>query len=265
MTGPLINPLINAMTSAALKASRGLLRDFGEVEQLQHSVKGNRHFLAAADQRAEDVLCEELSQARPGFDILAEERGAVINKATRKKSSERWIIDPLDGSRNFQHGFPSFAISLAAEADGEIVAGLIYAPLAGEMFIAAKGEGAYLNNQRLRASNCTQPQNALLAYGRMGQKWASGIFNVMRKGGHPRQLGSVSLSLAYVAAARLDGFLTGDSKIWDIAAGIILVREAGGITTDLDGSAIQLDQSAISMLACAAQLHRPICAAIQKT
>ena len=260
----MINPLINVMTSAALKASRGLLRDFGEAEHLRYSIKGTSAFLAAADMRAEDILCEELAQARPGFDIIAEERGKVNNKLSHKKSNARWIIDPLDGTRNFLHGFPSFAISLAAESDGEIVAGLIYAPLTGEMFTAAKGEGAYLNDQRIRASNCAHAQDALIAYGRMGQKWTQGIFNVMRQGGHPRQLGSVALSLAYVAAARLDGFLTGDTKIWDIAAGIILVREAGGIATNLTGQPIQLDENPLAMIACAASLHTPLCATIKK-
>ncbi len=260
----LINPLINVMIPAARQAARGLLRDFGEAEQLRYSVKGTNDFLAAADMRAEDILCEELSQARPNFDILAEERGEVLNQLSRKKSNTRWIIDPLDGTRNFMHGFPSFAISLAAEADGEIIAGLIYTPLNGEMFTAAKGEGAYLNNQRLRVSNCAHVQNALLAYGRMGNKWMQGIFNVMRAGGHPRQLGSVALSLAYVAAARLDGFLTGDAKIWDVAAGIIIVREAGGIATDLDDQHLQLEQKPLSVIACAAALHTPLCATIKQ-
>ena len=224
--------LMNVMIAAARKAARILLRDFGESEHLRYALEGAKKFVTASDLRAENILCKELSQARPDFDILAEERGAVISHPSGKKASARWIIDPLDGSRNFVHGFPYFAISLACESEGEIIAGLIYAPLSDEMFLAEKGEGAFLNNQRIRASNCRRTQNGLFAYGRMNQ-WTHGILNIMRDGAHIRQMGSVSLSLAYVAAARLDGFLTADAKIWDVAAGMIIAREAGAIISAL--------------------------------
>jgi myo-inositol-1(or 4)-monophosphatase len=227
---------INVMTAAALKASRGLKRDFGEVEQLQVSLKGPANFVSAADRRAEQVLCEELAAARPGYGFLGEEGG-------RREGSDRthtWIVDPLDGTSNFLHGIPHFAISIGLEREGAIVAGLIYNPINDELFTAERGKGAFLNHQRLRVAARRRLADAVVACGlpHLGRgDLALGIREIAAVQGKVaglRRFGAASLDLAWVAAGRFDAFWERNLSPWDIAAGVVLVREAGGFVTDLD-------------------------------
>ena len=233
-----------------------MMRDFGESEQLRFSIKGNQDYVSQTDLRAEETLCYKLNKARPQFDILAEERG--YQEATEPDElGRRWIIDPLDGTRNFLHGFPFFAISIAAAEKDEITAGVIYAPFYNEMFVAEKNQGAYLNDKRIRVSNISAISKSLLAYGRLGSL-RDKFFSIMRKGPHTRQLGSVSLALAWTAAARLDGFITGEAEIWDIAAGAIIAQEAGAIITKPDGKKVVFGKTGSAITAANSLLHRKL-------
>ena len=222
--------LYHVMSAAALKAARGLKRDFGEVEQLQVSVKGPSDFVSTADFKAEKTLREELAKARPGFGFLMEESGETKGRDGR----HRWIVDPLDGTTNFLHGIPHFAISIGLEEDGEMVAGLIYAPVADEMYFAEKGRGAYLNDRRLRVSARRKLEEALIGTGIPFRghgdhpRYLKTLGAVIGVTSGARRLGGASLDLAYVAAGRFDGFWEFGLKPWDIAAGMVLVREAGG-------------------------------------
>src|ERR1700720_3897088 len=231
------SPTLNVMGNAALKAARALLRDFGEVEQLQVSVKGPGEFVSAADLKAERILKTELKRARPGYAMLFEEGGAEAGSDPR----HRWIVDPLDGTTNFLHGIPHFAISIGLERDGEIVAGIVYEPTRDEMFRAEKGAGAYLNDRRLRVSARRQLAESLVGtgipFGERGDHpaYASTLAAVAAATSGVRRLGAAALDLAYVAAGRLDGFWEFRLAPWDIAAGLILVREAGGYLSDLAG------------------------------
>jgi myo-inositol-1(or 4)-monophosphatase len=233
---PIRSANINVMEQAARKAARHLLRDFGEVENLQVSVKGPGDYVSAADHRAERILRQELSRARPSFGFLLEESGEVAGS-----EDQRWIIDPLDGTTNFLHGVPHFAISIGLERQGELVAGVVYEPLRDELFCAEKGAGAYLNDRRLRVSRRTGLANCLIGTGIPVLDWQG------REQGYERQLdrvaaevagirrlGTASLDLAYVAAGRLDGFWEYGLKPWDMAAGIVLIREAGGLVGRLE-------------------------------
>jgi len=232
---PLKSPIMNVISSAILKAARGLLRDFGEIERLQVSEKSLGNFVSSADLRIEKILHEELHKARPSFGMLTEESGEVLQSA---ESESRWIIDPLDGTKNFIHGIPHFAISVALEQNGEIIAGITYDPIKDEMFAAEKGSGAFMNDKRLRVSNRKAMSESLIATGpslvhkhtylNLLKKIHSTIFGF-------RRMGASSLDLAYVAAGRLDAFLEMDPMIWDTAVGSLLVREAGGIITTVDG------------------------------
>jgi len=231
--------LYHVMSAAALKAARGLKRDFGEVEQLQVSVKGPSDFVSTADLKAEKVLREELAKARPGFGFLMEETGETKGRDGR----HRWIVDPLDGTTNFLHGIPHFAISIGLEEDGEIVAGLVYHPIADEIYWAEKGRGAYLNDRRLRVSARRNLEESLIGTGIPFRshgdhtRYLAMLAAVMRATSGVRRIGVASLDLAYVAAGRFDGFWEFGLKPWDIAAGIVLVREAGGTVTGLsDGN-----------------------------
>jgi myo-inositol-1(or 4)-monophosphatase len=231
--------LFNVMSAAALKAARGLKRDFGEVEQLQVSVKGPGDFVSTADLKAERVLCEELEKARPGFGFLMEESG----ESKGRDSRHRWIVDPLDGTTNFLHGVPHWAISIGLEQDGEMVAGLVYAPIADEMFFAEKGGGAYLNDRRLRVSARRKLEESLIGTGipfaGHGDHplYLRTLAAVMGTTTGARRLGVASLDLAYVAAGRFDGFWEFGLKPWDMAGGLVLVREAGGTVAGLsDGN-----------------------------
>lgn len=230
--------LMNVMTAAALKAGRGLKRDFGEVENLQVSVKGPGDFVTAADQKAERVLFEELSKARPGYGFVMEEGGTV--EGTDK--SHTWHIDPLDGTTNFLHGLPLFAISIGLEREGQIVAGVIYNPATDDMFFAERGQGAYLNNRRLRVAARRDLGEALISCGipslanaATHPRFKLELAAVLARAGNLRRLGAAALDLAFVAAGRFDAYWERGIKSWDVAAGIVLVREAGGFVTDADG------------------------------
>lgn len=240
--------LMTVMTNATLKAGRGLKRDLGEIENLQVSVKGPGDFVTAADKRAEKTLFEELSRARPGYSFLMEESGLV--EGTDK--SHTWHIDPLDGTSNFLHGLPIFSVSVALEREGQLVAGLVYNPANDDMFVAEKGQGAYYNNRRMRVAARKSLCDCMVACGIPPLARASDyprfkaeLAAVMEKAGNIRRLGSAALDLAMVAAGRFDGYWERGIRSWDIAAGIILVREAGGFVTDLDGGHDMLAKRAI--------------------
>src|SRR5690348_4532649 len=250
--------LVNVMAGAALKAARGLIRDFGEVEQLQVSVKGPSDFVSSADLKAEKILRAELAKARPGYGFLLEEGGA----SSGSDLHHRWIIDPLDGTTNFLHGIPHWAISIALERDGEIVAGLVYEPLRDEVFWAEKGTGAFVNDRRLRVSARRNLAEAVIGTGipfrghGQHEPYLKTLGAVMAATSGVRRAGSAALDLAYVAAGRFDGFWEFGLQIWDIAAGILLVREAGGYVTDLSGGHAMLATG--DVLAANDHLHLPL-------
>ncbi len=222
--------LINVMISAARKAARGLARDFGEVDALQVSKKGAADFVTAADLRAERTLFEELSRARPKYGFLMEERGAVEGA----DNSNRWIVDPLDGTTNFLHALPQFAISICLERDRKPHAGVIYNPATDELFWAEKGEGAWLNNRRLRVSARRDLAETLFATGlpfrgKPGRARAmKETERVLEATAGVRRFGSAALDLAFTAAGRFDAYWEWDLNAWDVGAGITIVREAGG-------------------------------------
>ena len=250
--------LVNVMAGAALKAARGLIRDFGEVEQLQVSVKGPSDFVSSADLKAEKILKAELTKARPGYGFLLEESGASAGSDTH----HRWIIDPLDGTTNFLHGIPHWAISIALERDGEIVAGLVYEPLRDEVFWAEKGTGAFVNDRRLRVSARRNLAESVIGTGipfrehGEHQRYLRTLAAVMAATSGVRRQGSAALDLAYVAAGRFDGFWEFGLQLWDIAAGILLVREAGGYVSDLSGGHAMLETG--DVLAANDHLHLPL-------
>ena len=228
---------IIVMVKACRKAAKTLIRDFGEIENLQVSIKGPGDFVTASDKKVEKILIDELQKARPNYSILSEEIGKINND-----ESFKWIIDPIDGTANFLHGIPHFAISIGLEHDGEIICGIIYDPIKDEMFVAEKGNGSYLNNQRIRVSSRSKLENCIIFTGgpKIGAKnrelSLKEYNNISSKVPTSiRKLGSASLDMAYVAAGRCDGFWQRDLKYWDIAAGIILVRESGGFVTDFKG------------------------------
>lgn len=249
---------INVMEAAARKAGRGLIRDFGEVEQLQVSQKGPADFVSEADRRADRILRAELAKARPAFGLLMEESGA-----TPGSDDERtWIVDPLDGTTNFLHGIPHFAISIGLEERGEITAGVIYEPIRDELFWAEKGIGAYLNRRRIRVSSRGRLEDAVLATGvpvgaRPGkEELLVTMKQVMDRTSGVRRFGSASLDLAYVAAGRYEGFWEYGLSPWDVAAGIVIVREAGGLVSEIDGGSGMLRGG--SIVAANDRLHGPI-------
>jgi myo-inositol-1(or 4)-monophosphatase len=229
--------LLNVMIKAARLAARRLKRDFGEVEHLQVSMKGPANFVTAADRKAEEILREELSKARPGYSFVGEESGH--HEGT--DATHRWIVDPLDGTTNFLHGIPQFAISIALEREGVIVAGLIYNPANDEMFLAERGKGAFLNDTRLRVAGRKRLTDSIVACGL--PHFGRGDLDLNRremaavqeKVAGLRRFGSAALDLAWIAAGRFDGYWERHLAAWDIAAGILLVREAGGFVTDLQG------------------------------
>ncbi len=226
--------VITVMANAALKCARGIARDYGEVENLQVSKKGPADFVTATDLKAEQVLHDELLRARPGYGFLLEESGAIAGEDTE----HRWIVDPLDGTTNFLHGVPHFAISIALESKGVITAGLVYDPLRHEMFWAEDGAGAYLNDRRLRVSSRHKLSDALIATGMPFKGHASHpqysrqLERVTAEVAGVRRCGSAALDLVYVAAGRFDGLWEYSLAPWDIAAGIVIVREAGGLVTE---------------------------------
>ena len=209
------------MIKAVEKASKSVIRDFGEVEKLQVSKKGPRDFVTKTDKNVEKILIEELSKIKSNYSFLSEEVGKIDNK----DKDNIWIIDPIDGTTNFLHGIPHFAICIALESKKEIISGLIYDPIKDEMFYAEKNKGAYLNNQRLRVSNKNLIDECLFSSNHEGVKFSN--LNM-------RYSGCAALDLAYVASGRLDGFFHNKINIWDVASGALLVKEAGGIVNDLN-------------------------------
>jgi myo-inositol-1(or 4)-monophosphatase len=229
--------LMNVMIAAARKAGKSLTRDFNEVEHLQVSIKGPANFVSAADHRAEEIVFNELSKSRPGYDFLMEERGAVQGG----DASHRWIVDPLDGTTNFLHSIPIFAVSIALERAGELVAGIIYNPVMDEMYTAEKGKGAFLNDRRLRVANRRRLDDCVVGtgipYHRSGghDTFMTELGNIMPKTAGIRRCGAAAIDLAWVAAGRFDGFWERKLGPWDMAAGALLVREAGGFVSDAAG------------------------------
>ncbi len=248
--------VINVMIRAADKAARGLKRDFGEVANLQVSRKGPADFVSAADLRADEILRHELRKARPDYGFLTEESGSAGSPADAPR---RWIIDPLDGTTNFLHGLPHFAISIALEEQGELLAGVVYDPAKDDMFYAEKGAGAFHNDRRMRVSSRARLADSLFATGipfkghKNIEQFVAELDIFMRETAGVRRWGSAALDLAYVAAGRFDGFWERGLAAWDVAAGVILVREAGGYVSAVEGGEFALDGQ--SILAANANLH----------
>ena len=258
------SPQINLITKACMKASRSLIRDFGEIENLQVSMKGPGDFVTSADKRTEKILIDELQKAHPEYGIITEESG-FINKSNTKN---RWIIDPIDGTMNFLNGVPQFAISIGYEENGEIICGVIFNPIMNEMFVAEKGNGAYLNNSRMRVSNKNKIKDALIVTG--GPKGASKIkekifseyINVSNNVSNVRKFGSAALDMAYVACGRFDGYWQRELNYWDIAAGIIILKEAGGFVDFFEEEEIAPLKK--NILATNSNIHEELRALINK-
>jgi myo-inositol-1(or 4)-monophosphatase len=240
--------LLNVMVGAARKAGRALKRDFGEVEKLQVSLKGPANFVTAADRRAEEILYQELTRARPGYGFLGEEGG-------RREGADKthtWIVDPLDGTSNFLHGIPQFAVSVALEREGTVVAGVVYNPANDELYTGERGKGAFLNDQRLRVAGrqrlvdgvvaCALPHHGKGDLALFRKEFAA----VQDKVAGLRRFGAAALDLAWIAAGRLDAYWERDISPWDMAAGLLLVREAGGFVTDIDGGDAMLTKGHIA-------------------
>ena len=256
--------LLNVMVQAAMKAGRSLSRDFGEVQNLQVSMKGPGDYVSQADRKAEDIIFSELSRARPGYGFLMEERGAVSGD----DDQHRWIVDPLDGTTNFLHGIPIFSVSIALERQGQVVAGVVYNPAMDELYTAERGGGAFLNDRRLRVAARTKLSDAVigcgvphLGRGRHGN-FLIELRNVMAEVSGIRRLGSAALDLAYVAAGRMDGFWEDGLSAWDIAAGMLLIREAGGFVSDLNGGQTMLEKGAL--VAGNEAIHRALLKTVTK-
>ena len=232
-----ISANLNVMIKASDKASKILIRDFGELEKLQVSKKGPKDFVTNSDIKAEKIIIEELKKARPNYSIISEENGVEVNKDT----SNSWIIDPIDGTVNFLHGIPHFAISIALKSNGEIICGLIFDPIKDEMFYAEKNNGAFFNNQRIRVSKKNNLDECLFAVGQLKNE---PNFTYRRSG-------CAALDIAYVASGRLDGYAQNNLNLWDIAAGIVLVKEAGGIINDINLNNIKN----IKVLASSAEIN----------
>ena len=216
-----ISANLNIMIKASEKASKSLIRDFGEVENLQVSVKGPSDFVTNTDVKVEKILIEELTKSKKNFTILSEESGVIKNKDVKNI----WIIDPIDGTSNFLHGIPHFAISIALQSDNEIISGLIFDPIKNEMFYAEKNNGSYLNNKRIKVSKKKDLDRCLFATN--GKKFKNAKL-------HSRKSGSAALDMAYVASGRYDGYFQENLNLWDIAAGLVLVKEAGGILNEVN-------------------------------
>jgi myo-inositol-1(or 4)-monophosphatase len=260
LRSPNINVMVNAAYLAAKgeRKARGLIGNFGEVENLQVSRKGTADFVSEADRQAELILRRELEKARPAYGFLMEESGA----SPAADGEHRWIVDPLDGTTNFLHGIPHFAISIGLERASEIVAGVIYDPCRDELFWAEKGAGAFLNDKRLRVSGRRKLAEAVIGtgmpfidYGDHGL-FAAELAAVMKEVAGIRRLGAAALDLAYVAAGRFDGFWERGLSPWDIAAGMLLVREAGGYASEIEGGHKMFENG--SILAANDHLHLPL-------
>ena len=230
--------LINVMVKAARRAGRSLKRDLGEIENLQVSLKGPANFVSLADKRAEQMLCEDLNKARPGYGFIGEEGGAREGS----DKSHTWIVDPLDGTTNFLHGIPQFAISIGLRREDTVIAGVIYNPANDELYIAERGKGAFLNDQRLRVAGRRQLSDCVVACGLphigRGDHDLSRreMMEIQNKVAGLRRFGAASLDMAFIAAGRLDGYWERNLQAWDMAAGQIIVREAGGTVSGMEGS-----------------------------
>ncbi|MDA0368647.1 MAG: inositol monophosphatase family protein [Proteobacteria bacterium] len=253
------SPILNVMSGAAKRVGRFLVRDYGEVDKLQVSIKGPGDFVSSADRKVDNTLRELLGKARPDWGFLTEEGDEVIGR----DPDNRWIIDPLDGTTNFLHGLPHFCISIAHQRGREVVAGVVYDPLRDETFAAEKGAGAYLNDSRLRVSARRDLAKSVLATGIPTIRSPDTIMPFMKQlvtvtgqVSAIRRFGSPALDLAYVAAGRFDGYWEADLRPWDMAAGLVLVREAGGFVTDLTGGGTMLESG--DVLATNPELHRPV-------
>jgi myo-inositol-1(or 4)-monophosphatase len=257
------SPALTVMIAAVRKAARGVQRDFGELGNLQVSVKGPGDYVTAADKRCDKVLREELAKARPDYSFLTEEFGVVKGS----DPDRRFIIDPIDGTTNFMHAVPLFAVTVALERKGEIAAAVTYNPVTDELFTAEKGSGAFLNNKRLRVANRTDIHETLIAYNlphRGGKSHGVARAELAVLQGKViglRCFGSAALELAYVAAGRIDAMISRNLNAWDIAAGILLVREAGGFIVDCDGDANPMDSG--NILAANAELTPQFKAALK--
>jgi myo-inositol-1(or 4)-monophosphatase len=256
--------LLNVMVQAAIKAGRSLSRDFGEVQYLHVSMKGPGDYVSAADKKAEQVIFTELSKARPGYAFLMEERGAVEGEDTQ----HRWIVDPLDGTTNFLHGIPVFSISIALERQGTLIAGVIYNPAMDELYTAERGGGAFLNDRRLRVAARTKLSDSVIGTGvpHLGRgqhgNYLVELRNVMGEVSGIRRMGSAALDLAYVAAGRMDGFWEHGLSPWDMAAGIVIIREAGGFATDAKGGQDIFDTG--SIVAGNEHIHKTLLKTLKK-
>lgn len=250
-----LSPNMNIIIRAAEKAGRSLIRDFGEVEQLQVSRKGPGDFVSAADKRSEEIIFEELRKARPDYCFMMEESGEVKGD----NPDYCWIIDPLDGTTNFLHGLPHWCISIALEERGEVIAGAVFDPVKNELFRAEKGTGAFIRNKRLRVSGRDKLETALVTTG--APKRAKDTVNqfiaeyeaMIDKVPGLRRYGAAALDLAYVAAGRFDGFWERDLNPWDMAAGYLIVREAGGLISQIDGRGNPIHKG--NVLAANAELY----------
>ena len=221
-----ISPILNIMIKTAEKASKVLIRDFGELENLQVSKKGPKDFVTNSDKKVEKIILQELEKSKKNFSFLSEENGKIENQ----DKENIWIIDPIDGTNNFLHGIPHFSISIGLKSNDEIIAGVIFDPVKNELFYAEKNNGAYFNNQRIRVSKKNNLDECLFASNNVG---------INNKNLSIRSLGSAALDMAYVGAGRFDGYFQNDLHIWDIAAGVIIVKEAGGTVNNLNLSQIE--------------------------
>ncbi len=221
-----ISPILNIMIKAVEKASKILIRDFGELENLQVTKKGPRDFVTNSDKKVEKILIQELGKSRKNFSFLSEENGKIENK----DKDNIWIIDPIDGTNNFLHGIPHFAISIGLKSNNEIISGVIFDPIKNELFFGEKNNGAYINNHRIRVSKKNKLDECLFSTN--GKR--NDLIDLAT-----RNLGSAALDLAYVGAGRLDGYFQKNLNIWDIAAGIVIVKEAGGNVNDLNLSQVE--------------------------
>ena len=256
---------MNIIHKACMKASKSLIRDFGEIEKLQVSSKGPGDFVSAADKKSETIIIEELSKAHPDYGILSEESGE-INKDNKEK---RWIIDPIDGTSNFLNGIPQFAISIAYEEKGKVICGMIFDPIKNEMFFAERGSGAFLNNSRIRVSNKKNLKESMLVTGgpRFSSKKRESIFkeynNISNIVNIPiRKFGSAALDLANVACGRFDGFWQWELSYWDIAAGLIILEESGGFVDFLEKDEKILTKK--NIIATNSKIHQELKNALEK-
>lgn len=251
------SPVMTMMIRAAEKAGRAVVRDFGEIEHLQASVKGPRDFVTVADEKAERIVREELQRARPRYGFLMEESGEIVGDDT----SHRFIVDPIDGTTNFMHGIPYFAVSIALEESREIIAGVIYNPITDELFWAERNAGAYLHDRRLRVSKRNSLNESLIASppfvpsAHNFEDWAA-LSKRLGEATTVRVYGAAALNLALVAAGRLDGYVEAGVKAWDIAAGAIILQEAGGQITDMEGGRNWLKRGEV--VAAPVDLHGPL-------